>query len=178
MTPTDTLAIITGAGTGIGRATALRFSANGVRVLAIGRREEPLVRLAADAPGPVDALPLDVSDPDAVAAALADLPPVDALVLNHGVCSTTRHDSADALAIWRRTMAINLDGAFYMLRAVSPRLVDGGRVVAISSGLGKLGRAGKAAYAASKHGLLGLMRSVAPELADRRITVKDRKSVV
>ena len=68
-------------------------------------------------------------------------------------------------------LAVNLDGVFHGLRLAAPRLRQGARVVVISSGLGKLGRAGYGAYAASKHGVLGLMRCAALELADRGIRV-------
>lgn len=164
------LAVVTGAGTGIGRCVAERLVADH-RVVAIGRRPGPLRSLADAHPGRITPLPLDVTDAPATAKALGGLGPMRTLVINHGVCHTVPHDAPDALAVFRDTLAINLVGAMQVLHASSPRVVDGGRVVAVASGLAKLGRAGKSAYAASKHGLLGLVRCVAEELAPRRITV-------
>lgn len=164
-------AVITGAGSGIGLAVARRLLADGLRVVAIGRRPDPLKALAAEAPDAVTALPLDVADADAVERAFDGIDRIDALVINHGICHTASHDAPDGIAVWRSVLSTNLDGAYHVLRAASPRVPDGGRVVTVASGLGKLGRAGKSAYAASKHGLLGLTRCVAAELAPRRITV-------
>lgn len=166
----DPIAVITGAGSGIGRCVADRLVADH-HVVAIGRRPAPLDALAAAHPGRVTALPLDVADHAAVDEALADLPAVRVLVINHGVCQTVPHDAPEAVHVFHQTLAINLSGAMHVLHALSPKLVDGGRVVTVSSGLGKLGRGGKSAYAASKHGLLGLTRCVADELAPRGITV-------
>lgn len=166
--------VVTGAGSGIGRATALALIAAGHHITAIGRRKAPLAALAAEHPGRVTPLPLDVSDPAAVAAAchtIDDTNGIDGIIINHGICHTMPYDGPDALAVWHQTLRVNLDGAYYVLHALGPRVSDGGRIVLVSSGLGKLGRAGKAAYAASKHGLLGLMRCLADELAPRQITV-------
>jgi len=166
----DPIAVITGAGTGIGRCVAERLAADH-HIIAIGRRTEPLQALADALPGRITPLALDVADHAAVDDALADLPSVRVLVINHGVCQTVPHDAAEAVHVFHRTLAINLSGAMHVLHALSPRIVDGGRVITVASGLGKLGRGGKSAYAASKHGLLGLTRCVADELAPRRITV-------
>lgn len=165
------IAVITGAGTGIGRCVADRLLASGHHIVAIGRRRAPLDALAKAAPERVTPLALDVADAGAVDDALHAIPRVAALVINHGICQTVPHDAPEAVHVFHHTLAVNLSGAMHVLHALGPRIVDGGRVVAIASGLGKLGRAGKSAYAASKHGLLGLTRCVAEELAPRRITV-------
>lgn len=109
--------------------------------------------------------------PTAIASVLADVSRIDTLVVNAGRCETAAIDHADAPAVWRRVMAVNLDGAFHTLRAASERLVDGGRVVLVSSGLGRRGRPEYAAYTAAKHGVLGLCKALALEWAPRRITV-------
>lgn len=163
-------AVVTGAGTGIGRAVALALIDAGHDVVAVGRRRAPLDALAAARPGRVRAVAVDVRDAAAVADALGGVV-ADVIVVNHGICHTVAHDARDALAVWRETLATNLDGAFHVLHVLTPAMRDGGRVVAVASGLGKRGRAGKSAYAASKHGLLGLVRCLAYELAPRGITV-------
>ncbi|MCB9546477.1 MAG: SDR family oxidoreductase [Myxococcales bacterium] len=137
----------------------------------MGRRPEPLAKLRADFGEAVQPLSLDVGDAAAVQAAFAALPPVQVLVANAGLCATAALDDPEADEVWRAVLRTNLDGVYYCLRAALPRLVDGGRVIVISSGLGKLGRAGYGAYCAAKHGVLGLVRSAALELAPRGITV-------
>ena len=149
MTPA---ALVTGATRGIGRAVAHRLAEDGRRVLAWGR-------------------PPDQGDPAELERAFEDVGDLDVFVANAGVCEQARLDDADAAEVWRRVLAVNLDGVFHGLRLAAPRLRPGARVVIVSSGLGKLGRAGYSAYAASKHGVLGLMRCAALELAGRGIRV-------
>jgi NAD(P)-dependent dehydrogenase (short-subunit alcohol dehydrogenase family) len=146
------LALVTGASRGIGRATAHRLAEAGLRVLAWGR-------------------PPDIADLPQLERAFEDVGGLDVLVVNAGVCRSADLDDPGAVEVWRHVMSVNLDGAFHCLRLASPRLRGGGRVVFVSSGLGKLGRGGKSAYAASKHGVLGLMRCAALELAPRGIRV-------
>ncbi len=164
-------AIVTGAGSGIGRACAARLVAAGWEVVAVGRDGGRLARLRAELGRAVRPLPLDVADGPAVHRALGPLAPVGAVVAAAGVCRQARLDEPEADAVWREVMATNLDGVWHTLRATAPNLAPGGRFVVISSGLGKLGRAGYEAYAASKHAVLGLVRCAAPELAPRGITV-------
>ena len=164
------VAVVTGAGSGIGRATALWLVDAGYEVVAVGRRVEALEEVAALRPGWVRVVSVDVGDLDAVVAGLGGLR-VDVVVLSHGVCHTERHDGVGAVGVWRESLRVNLDGAFFVLHVLLPGVRDGGRVVAVSSGLGKVGRGGKSAYAAAKHGLLGLVRCVAQEVAGRGITV-------
>lgn len=115
--------------------------------------------------------PCDVTVPAAISSALADVDRVDTLIVNAGRCETGPIDGPDAGSIWRRVMAVNLDGAFNTLRVAGPRISAGGRVVLVSSGLGRRGRAGYTAYTAAKHGVLGLCRALALEWAPRGITV-------
>jgi NAD(P)-dependent dehydrogenase (short-subunit alcohol dehydrogenase family) len=167
-------ALITGAGDGIGLATAWRLAREGYTVLATGRTPEPLEALVAGlraAGHSARALAVDVTDAAAASARLGGLGAVDLLVANAGVCHQARLDAPDADQVWREVLSTNLDGAWNTLRAVGPHIPPGGRVILVSSGLGKLGRPGYAAYCASKHGVLGLMRALALELAPRAITV-------
>lgn len=168
------LVLVTGAGSGIGRAVALALLGSDRDVLAVGRRPGPLEALVGEVPGgggAVATVVADVGDGPALRRALEHGPHLAGVVACAGICRQARLDSPEADDVWREVLAVNLDGAWNTLRAALPRLEDGGRIVAVSSGLGKLGRAGYGAYAASKHGLLGLVRCLARELAPRRITV-------
>ena len=167
-------AVVTGASAGIGRAIAGRLVADGYRVVGIGRRKDALERarrwLAVSDDQFVPRV-ADVRDDRALAEALDGLGSIHAVVANAGIVRQATLEAADAAAAWRDVLATNLDGVFNTLRAALPSIADGGRVVAISSGLGKLGRAAFGAYAASKHGVLGLVKCIAKELAPRAITV-------
>ena len=130
----------------------------------------PLEALAAELVGIVPRS-CDVTQPAALAQALEGFDRLDAIVVNAGRCETAGMDDVEAEAVWRRVMAVNLDGAFNTLRIAGPKLREGGRVVLVSSGLGRRGRAGYAAYTAAKHGVIGLARALALEWAPRRVTV-------
>lgn len=174
-------ALVTGASRGIGRAIALELAAAGV---AVGvnyatRREdaEAVVRAVESRGGRALALRADVSDParvDAMFRALDErLGRLDILVNNAAIAS--RIDSITAIGddTWRRTLAVNLDGAFYCLRAAIPRLREAGhgRIVNVSSGAALTGGVIGAHYAASKAGLLALTARAARELARDGIAV-------
>lgn len=165
------LAVVTGASSGIGEAVVDRLVARGERVVAIARGAEGLAALAARHGDRVQPLAVDVGDHKALGAALAGLPPVDTLVLSAGICKQARLDEEDDDATWWHTLDVNLHGCYFAMKAVAPRMPAGGRIVAVSSGLGKLGRPGYAAYCASKHALLGVVKCVSKELAPRAITV-------
>ncbi len=167
-------AVVTGAGTGIGRATTALLLEKGFEVVAIGRDKESLEQMKQDMGdrGPkVIPLALDVRDGAALGDALSNLGPVDVLVANAGVCKQGRIDDPDTDAIWQEVLSINLHGAWQTFRAVMPLMKSDGRAVVVSSGLGKLGRAGYSAYTASKHGVIGIVKCLAKELAPKRITV-------
>ena len=163
------IAIVTGAGRGIGRATAILLARRGARVLGISRTEAELETLAREAS--VEVFADSVADEDSceriVEEAHRRLGPIDVLVNNAGI------GSADERAIWeqpneiwRETMRTNLDGPFFLTRlAVRDMREKGfGRVVMVSSTAGEKGGPAESAYDSSKHGLLGLMRSVAQDI--------------
>ena len=166
-----TTALVTGAGSGIGRACAIHLHAAGHDVIAVGRDPGRLEALREELGARLRPLPLDVADAAAVRDALAGLASLRVVVAAAGVCRQARLDAPESDAVWREVLATNLDGVYNTIRWTAPRLTAGGRVVVVSSGLGKLGRAGYSAYAASKHAVLGLVKSAALELADRGVTV-------
>jgi len=168
--------LVTGAGRGIGAAVARRLSARGHAVALTARGEGELSALAADLPGPALVLPADVTDPDAAERVLARVEqawgPVEVLVLNAGAgASAPLARTTDAE--WQRMLELNLTAPFRLLRRAVPAMVDAGwgRVVAVASVAAKRGEPYIAAYTASKHGLLGLVRSAAAELASTGVTV-------
>jgi NAD(P)-dependent dehydrogenase (short-subunit alcohol dehydrogenase family) len=164
------IAVVTGASRGIGLATARELVAEGFHVVGVARNARALS--TAERPtgkGRFELREADVADGRALERALADLDSVHAVVAAAGICRQASLDDPDADAVWREVLGVNLTGAFHTVRAVSTRLSPGAAIVAVSSGLGKLGRANYAAYAASKHGVLGLVRSLALELAPRGI---------
>lgn len=165
----DKVALITGGGRGIGRAIALTFAAHGARVAVAARTREQVESVAQEIGG--DALVCDVANPDQVAGIFADLKP-DILVNNAGIAeSATLVNTTDEL--WQRHLAINLSGTFYCTRAALPAMLERrwGRIINIASIAAKTGSPYIAAYAASKHGVLGLTRVAALEVAANGITV-------
>jgi 3-oxoacyl-[acyl-carrier protein] reductase len=172
-------ALVTGAGSGIGRAIAARFAHEGARVALVDVHEDAVEESCAGIDGETLALVADVSSEDAVAAsvdAAADAwGGLDVLVANAGV---SRHDDArvdelDASA-WRATMAVNLDGLFYTCKHGVRALLasGGGAIVCTASPTGMFGLSpGFNAYSASKGGVLGLARAMANAYADRGVRV-------
>jgi NAD(P)-dependent dehydrogenase (short-subunit alcohol dehydrogenase family) len=170
-----THAFITGGGSGIGAAVARRLAADGCKVTVAGR---DLLKLEAVANGFSDAVPVicDVTDEDSVERAVAEATerhgPISILVNNAGVAP-----SAPLLKTSRaefdRVIATNLTGAFLCARAVLPgMLAEGfGRIVTVASTASLKGYAYVSAYVAAKHGVLGLTRSLALEVAAKGVTV-------
>lgn len=161
-------ALITGGGTGIGAAIAEALAGAGAHVTVTGRREGPLREVAGRIGG--DWLVADVTDEDAVAEAVGGRE-ADILVANAGVAETMPVAKMP-MEFWRRSMTINLDGAFLCIRAALPGMVERGwgRIVTIASVAGQKGFPYGAAYCASKHGLIGLTRAVAAEVLTKGVT--------
>lgn len=169
-------ALITGAGRGIGAAIARRLAADGCRLTLLGRGLPALQAFAATLPGEALALACDVADPaqvqSAFAAARERFGPVQILVNNAGQAATAPLAKTDD-ALWAQMLAVNLTGTFLCTRAALPDLLaaKAGRIVNIASTAGQRGYAYCSAYAAAKHGVVGLTRSLALELAGTGITV-------
>ena len=170
--------LVTGAGTGIGAAIALACGGAGARVSLVGRRRDPLVAVQASL-GPTRAHVVDdfdVTDEKkvhaGVAAARNAFGPVDVLVNNAGEAPSAPLTKID-LATWQHVLAVNLTGTFLVTREVVPDMIvkRAGRVINIASTAGLVGYAYVSAYAAAKHGVIGLTRSLALEFARAGITV-------
>jgi 3-oxoacyl-[acyl-carrier protein] reductase len=174
------VAIVTGAGRGIGEAIAKRLASEGAKVAVVSRTESNSARTAealnAITPGTAKPYAVDVADFDAVQKIgdqiLADFGRCDILVNNAGITRDTlamRMSSDD----WDIVLQTNLKGAFNMTRCVLRPMVKqrSGRIINISSVSGLIGLAGQANYAASKAGLIGMSKSIAREVASRGITV-------
>jgi NAD(P)-dependent dehydrogenase (short-subunit alcohol dehydrogenase family) len=177
------VAFVTGASRGMGQAIAERFGREGARVVLAARDATAIERHAAAMRSRGEealAVACDVVDrgsvASAVAAAVGTFGRIDVLVNNAGLGGPTPLDARDPNtdsvdARWDAILATNLTAAFRVTRAASPHIPSGGRILNMSSVLGRFGVAGYAAYAASKHGVIGLTRSLALELAPRGITV-------
>lgn len=173
------VAVVTGAGRGIGRAIALRFAAEGADVACLSRTADNAEKVAAEVRAlgrKAWAYAVDVADAKSVKEAadriLADPGRVDVLVNNAGI---TRDGLMMRLSDedWDSVLDTNLKGAFLFTRAFSRAFLRqrSGRILNVSSVIGLMGNAGQCNYAASKAGLLGLTRSAARELASRGVTV-------
>ena len=170
--------LVTGGGSGIGREIALALAKEGAYVVVAGRRQSVLAetaRLAHGLPGRVSAQVMDVCERRATAAAVDAVVAglggkLDVLVNNAGVGGPNACGGAGPDR-WDEIIRTNLDGMFHVTSAAVPALVDGGRVINVSSVLGKFGVPGYTAYCASKHGVIGFTKALAMELAPRRITV-------
>lgn len=158
----DRIALVTGAGRGIGRRAAEMLAERGARVMCVARSEKELAEVG------LDYTVADLGTPDgcadAVAATEEKLGPIEIFVCNHGIGSA--HERViweQDPELWAETMRINLDGPFFLSRLIVGRMVEQkyGRVVFTSSTAGLIAEHAGSAYTASKHGLLGLMRSVA-----------------
>jgi NAD(P)-dependent dehydrogenase (short-subunit alcohol dehydrogenase family) len=169
--------LVTGAGRGIGAAVARRLSAEGHAVALTARTADELERVAAGLDGPTLVIPADLTDPAAADAVVTRVEeqwggPVEVLVLNAGAATSAplaRTTDED----WSRMLELNLTAPFRLLRRALPGMVDQGwgRVVAVASIAAKRGDPYISAYTASKHGLLGLVRSAAAEVATTGVTV-------
>ena len=169
--------VVTGGGRGIGRAIALAFAEPGAHIVITSRTESQLQQTAADlkAKGAdVTAIVMDVSDEGSVAYGFGTLhgrvKVVDVLVNNAGVGGGEVVQGSD-VARWKKTLDTNLFGMYLVSRQVLPLMADGGRIVNLSSVLGRFGVPGYTAYCASKHGVIGFTRALSLEVLKRKITV-------
>lgn len=165
------MALVTGAGRGIGRAATGLLASRGARVMAVARSENELQTLD------LDYVVADLGMPEGCTLAVAEterrLGPVEILVCNHGIGSA--HERViweQDPKVWDETMRINLDGPFHLTRLVLRSMVERryGRLVYTSSTAGQVAEYAGSAYTSSKHGLLGLMRSVAQDAGPHGVT--------
>jgi NAD(P)-dependent dehydrogenase (short-subunit alcohol dehydrogenase family) len=171
-------ALITGASRGIGASIAAALAADGIRVSLLGRDAAALAQVATELGGAERALPLsaDVTDAAAVkqafAAARGRFGPVTVLVNNAGQAAAAKFTDTDE-ALWNGIIGVNLTGTYLCTREAIPDMLQAGygRIVNIASTAGLRGAPYISAYAASKHAVIGLTRSLALEYATRNITV-------
>jgi len=163
--------LITGGGTGQGADLALTFATAGADVVIAGRRSEPLATVVARSTG-IRAIVADVTSEESVTRLFAEAGNVDIVIANAGMADSAPFGRT-SLEMWNEIMAVNLTGAFLTLREGVRQLKgsDWGRLITVASITGLKGYPYVAAYAASKHGAVGLTRSVAQELAGSGITV-------
>jgi 3-hydroxybutyrate dehydrogenase len=167
-------ALITGGGTGIGAAAAEHLGAAGAKLSLLGRRIEPLQAVAGRTGG--ESIRCDVTDPGRIRSAFDEARsangPIDLLIVNAGIAESAPFHKMTRES-WDRIIGVNLTAAFECTRAAIGDLLqsDNGRLVFVASVASLRGVPYAAHYAASKHGLLGLMRSLAAEYAKTSLTV-------
>ena len=171
------VALVTGASRGIGEAISRRFAREGASVALAARNEEACRRIARDieaSGGRAMSMKTDVTDArsiaETVSAVVSEWGRIDVLVNNAGVGGPTPLSDRDD-SRWDTILATNLTAVFRVTREALPHLPDGSRIINLSSVVGRFGVAGLGAYSATKHGVIGLTRSFALELAPRGITV-------
>ena len=167
--------VVSGGGTGIGKAIAARFARAGEHVVLLGRRTAVLQQAADDIGGHVTSLGVDVSKRAEVETAVSQLNQIDVLVNNAGFVRgvSANMPLAEAEARWDEVLNSNLKGSFLLAVAASKKMQAGGRIINVSSIAAYTGgsRGGAIEYAASKAGLHGLTMGLARDLGDRGITV-------
>ncbi len=177
----DKTVLITGGGRGIGRAVAFAFAREGARIAVVSRTAEEVERVAREIGEECGTQAMhavcDVSDAASAPRLFAEAAVffgcgVDILVNNAGIAESMPLVRTDD-ELWQRHLGINLSGTFYFMRAALPSMIERGwgRIINIASIAGKTGAPYIAAYSASKHGVLGLTRSVALEVATKGVTV-------
>ncbi len=177
-TETAKVALVTGASQGIGRAVAIRLAKDGISVALAARNEDKLKEVAAEiaaAGGSAETFVLDVASEESIKttakAVLAHYGKLDILVNNAGITRDNlllRMKRAD----WDDVLLTNLTGTFLLTQALMGSMIKArfGRIINISSVVGRIGQAGQANYTASKAGLIGFTKSLAREIASRGVT--------
>ncbi|MFT4149453.1 MAG: SDR family NAD(P)-dependent oxidoreductase [Paracoccaceae bacterium] len=160
--------LITGGGTGVGADLARGFAEAGADVVITGRRRAPLAEVAARTGARV--VTADVTDEAQVAAMFAEAGPCDVVIANAGAAESAPFGKT-TLEQWNAMLAVNLTGVFLTFRAGLAQLPGWGRLIAVASTAGLKGYAYVAPYAAAKHGVVGLCRSLGQEVAKRPVTV-------
>lgn len=170
------VALVTGAGRGIGRAVAARLSSEGMRVALTARSADQLEETAGACAGETIVVPADITDPAEVERVFAEVEaawgPVEVLVANAGAGISARVEKTTD-EDWQRMLDLNLTAPFRCFRRAVPamRQAGYGRIVVIASVAARIGEPYISAYTASKHGVLGLVRSASAELATSGVTV-------
>ena len=174
------LAVVTGAGSGIGKAIALAFAAQGDRVIAADLDEAAAAATAAEQPELITALPVDVADPAQVDAlrerthAEVGKPNVPNIIVNAAGWDRTDQFLDTTPEFASKVVAINYLGPVHVCRAFLPGMIEaqaGGRIVNLASDAGRVGSAGETIYAGAKGGVIALTKSLAREMARHQITV-------
>lgn len=172
--------VVTGAGNGIGRATALRCAAAGATLVLAGRSTEKLEEVAAglrSAGSTALVVPTDVTDPEAVeqlaAGTITAFGRADVLVNNSGIAGPTALAWETPIAEWQQTLDVNLTGPWLCARVFIPHMIErgSGSIVNIGSVTGKRPLLGRTPYAATKAGLIGITRTLAEEAGPHNIRV-------
>jgi NAD(P)-dependent dehydrogenase (short-subunit alcohol dehydrogenase family) len=165
-------AVVTGASRGIGLAIAHALRAQGARITLMARDARALEAAVAELGGDTAWQAVDVTYAEGVSAAFARAGAVDILVNNAGQAASAPFGRTDA-ALWKRMLDVNLTGAYHCIQAALPAMLDAGwgRVVNVASTAGLTGYRYVAAYCAAKHGLVGLTRALALEVANKGVTV-------
>jgi len=161
--------LITGGGSGAGENLALGFASTGAEVVITGRRLAALQAVAAQASN-IRVVQADVTDEASVAAMFAAAGPCDVVIANAGAADSAPM-ARTSLAQWNAMLAVNLTGVFLTLRDGLNQMQGWGRLISVASTAGLKGYAKVAPYAAAKHGVIGLTRSLALEIAKKPITV-------
>ena len=170
-------AIVTGAGSGIGRAIALELAANGASVIVADLADAPLTTLLDEiraAGGAAEKIVGDVSDPDFAIACVADanaLAPLRFAVNNAGIGGEQNLIGDYSLESWRQVIEVNLNAVFYGLKAQLPSMAGngGGSIINMASILGSVGFPTSSAYVTAKHGLVGLTQNAALEYGAKKV---------
>jgi NAD(P)-dependent dehydrogenase (short-subunit alcohol dehydrogenase family) len=157
--------LVTGGGSGIGRSIARAFAVQGDEVTIAGRRADSLLETARGFP--MHSMTADVTNESQVASLFET--PYDVVIANAGAGKASKVANT-SLEDWNATIAVTLTGVFLTFRAALAGMPEGGRMIAIGSTAGLKGGANIASYAAAKHGVIGLVRSLALEVASRNIT--------